>query len=358
MTLPTVPTRCPAVLDGRRTLSPMRRSSWSACGLASAWGFQNVTPSFWPSVCRTATPGIVHNGPREKKKKKKKTGGPVHRLPVRSTIEPSSARGCARTRSSSSSPFAVDENEFDRDIDQAFRKIAREVRLPGFRAGKAPRRCWRRASARAAQQALRDSVAGVPLERGARARGRSDRHAVGRDHRRRGGGPGRFDATCEVRPEITLPGYGGLRVELPALDPSQDDVEAAHPDRGQAGTVRSPTWTVPVAVRRPGHAGRCRRSGPANRSIGLNTEDWLYEVGQGWVAPGFDAELLGSSVGDEGRTSPWCPTAPSEEADFTVAGADPVQEVVLPAIHRRVGGREHRRARHGSSRGGRRSPNG
>ena len=34
----------------------------------------------------------------------------------------------------------IDEDEFDRDIDQAFRKIAREVRLPGFRAGKAPRR--------------------------------------------------------------------------------------------------------------------------------------------------------------------------------------------------------------------------
>ena len=34
----------------------------------------------------------------------------------------------------------IDEDEFDRDIDQAFRKIAREVRLPGFRPGKAPRR--------------------------------------------------------------------------------------------------------------------------------------------------------------------------------------------------------------------------
>ncbi len=32
----------------------------------------------------------------------------------------------------------VDEAEFDKDIDAAFRKISREVRLPGFRAGKAP----------------------------------------------------------------------------------------------------------------------------------------------------------------------------------------------------------------------------
>ena len=34
----------------------------------------------------------------------------------------------------------VDESEFDKDIDSAFRKIAREVRIPGFRPGKAPRR--------------------------------------------------------------------------------------------------------------------------------------------------------------------------------------------------------------------------
>ena len=34
----------------------------------------------------------------------------------------------------------VDDAEFARDIDAAFRKLAQEVRLPGFRPGKAPRR--------------------------------------------------------------------------------------------------------------------------------------------------------------------------------------------------------------------------
>ena len=54
----------------------------------------------------------------------------------------------------------VDEAEFDKDIDQAFRKIAREVRLPGFRAGKAPRRVLeaRIGLAPAREQALRDSI--------------------------------------------------------------------------------------------------------------------------------------------------------------------------------------------------------
>ena len=34
----------------------------------------------------------------------------------------------------------VEEAEFDSEIDKAFKLIAKEVRLPGFRPGKAPRK--------------------------------------------------------------------------------------------------------------------------------------------------------------------------------------------------------------------------
>mgnify|MGYP006148374687 CR=1 FL=1 len=50
---------------------------------------------------------------------------------------------------------------------------------------------------------------------------------------------------------------------------------------------------------------------------GLNTEDWLYEVGRGWVAPGFDAELLGASAGDD-LTFVATPNGTEEPADMTV----------------------------------------
>ena len=56
--------------------------------------------------------------------------------------------------------ITIDESEFDRDIDRAFRKIAKEVRLPGFRAGKAPRRVLeaRIGLAPAREQALNDAI--------------------------------------------------------------------------------------------------------------------------------------------------------------------------------------------------------
>src|SRR6187399_1532431 len=56
----------------------------------------------------------------------------THR-PVRASVEPLEGN---KVRLS----VEVDETEFEKDIDAAFRRIAKEVRLPGFRPGKAPRR--------------------------------------------------------------------------------------------------------------------------------------------------------------------------------------------------------------------------
>ena len=54
----------------------------------------------------------------------------------------------------------VEDAEFSHDIDAAFRKLAQEVRLPGFRPGKAPRKLLeaRIGLAPAREQALRDGI--------------------------------------------------------------------------------------------------------------------------------------------------------------------------------------------------------
>ena len=54
----------------------------------------------------------------------------------------------------------VDEQEFDKAIDTAFKKLSREVRIPGFRPGKAPRRVLeaRLGSEVGRSQALHDSI--------------------------------------------------------------------------------------------------------------------------------------------------------------------------------------------------------
>ena len=110
----------------------------------------------------------------------------------------------------------VDEAEFDKDIEQAFRVIAREVKLPGFRNGKAPRRVLeaRIGVGPAREQALRDAI---PQYLGKAVR-EHDVDLVATPNVEITGGEEEglveFEAECEVRPQITVPGYAGLRIEL------------------------------------------------------------------------------------------------------------------------------------------------
>ena len=192
--------------------------------------------------------------------------------------------------------LTVEEAEFDRDIDQAFRKIATEVRLPGFRNGKVPRKVLeaRIGLAPAREQALRDAI---PVYLASAVREHDIDLIATPQVEITGGeeeGPVSFDATCEVRPEITVPGYGGLRVELASPLASDEDVDqAVRAELRRHGSL--------VDVDRPVQSGDhvtinlngTRDGAPV---IGLTTEDWLYEVGQGWVAPTFDAELLNAGM--------------------------------------------------------------
>jgi len=58
--------------------------------------------------------------------------------------------------------IAVSEAEFEPAIDAAFRKLAQEVRIPGFRPGKAPRRLLeaRFGAEVGREQALKDGLPG------------------------------------------------------------------------------------------------------------------------------------------------------------------------------------------------------
>jgi trigger factor len=225
---------------------------------------------------------------------------------------------------------AVDETEFDRDIDSAFKKIAREVRMPGFRAGKAPRKVLeaRIGLAAAREQALRD---GVPNYLAQAVREHDVDLIATPEIEITGGeesGPIAFDATCEVRPEVTVPGYGGLRVEVPAISASDDDIdEAIKTELSRQGTLNDVERPIAYGDQVTINLQGSRDGEPV---IGLNTEDWLYEVGKGWVAGGFDDQLVGSKVGDELKFT-LIPNGTEEPADFEVT-ITRVQEMVLPEL--------------------------
>jgi trigger factor len=224
----------------------------------------------------------------------------------------------------------IDEAEFDRDIDTAFKTIAKEVKLPGFRPGKVPRKVLeaRIGLAAAREQALRDAVP-VYLANAVRDHDidlistPSIEFTAGQET-----GPVSFDATCEVRPEINVPGYGGLRVELSSPNATEAEVDqAVEAELRRQGTLIDADRVVQSGDHVTLTLAGSREGEPV---VGLNTEDWLYEVGNGWVAEGFDDQLIGAKAGDE-LTFTATPNGTSEPADFAVT-VTKVQEMELPEL--------------------------
>jgi trigger factor len=226
--------------------------------------------------------------------------------------------------------ITIDETEFDRDIDRAFRKIAKEVRLPGFRAGKAPRRVLeaRIGLAPAREQALNDAIpqylAKAVREHEVDVIDTSDVEITsGREE-----GPVAFDATLEVRPEVSVPGYGGLRVEVPAIVVTDDEVDAEIASElkrfGTLGDVDRPAAVGDYVVV---DLAATRDDEPVP---GLNADDWSYEIGQGWVSDDFDDRLVGVTPGDE-RSFSTTPKGTDEPIDVTIK-VSRVQELVAPEL--------------------------
>ncbi|MEN9821684.1 MAG: trigger factor [Actinomycetota bacterium] len=224
----------------------------------------------------------------------------------------------------------IGQDEFDRDIDAAFRKIGREARLPGFRNGKVPRKVLEaRIGIQAArEEALRDAVPQY-LAKAVREHD-VDLIATPEVTVTAGAEEGEvtFEALCEIRPVITVPGYGGLRVEIPSPVASDSDIdEAVDAERRRQGTL--------VAVTRSAqHGDHVTLTLAATRDgepvPGLNTEDWLYEIGKGWVAEDFDDRLVGTTAGTE-LTFSANPTGTEQPADFAVTVSQ-VQEMQLPEV--------------------------
>jgi trigger factor len=225
----------------------------------------------------------------------------------------------------------VDETEFERDLDAAFRRISREVRLPGFRPGKAPRRvleaklgkdigreeALREALPSYYSQAVRendvDVIAAPEIE-----------ITAGKDE-----GPVTFDAVVEVRPIITVGGYQHLRVEIPRPEATDEEIEA------QIDRLRDQFGEL-TEVDRPAIDGdhvtiTINGSRDGEDIQGLQADDYLYEVGSGSIASELDEHLRGAKVGDI-LSFPAQPADPDEEpVQFRVIVKD-VKQKVLPDV--------------------------
>ena len=226
----------------------------------------------------------------------------------------------------------LDEAEFETEIEAAFKRIAREVRIPGFRPGRAPRRLL---EAQMGPQAGRVEALRASLpDYYARAIVEHDIDVIDTPHIEVTGGsesgPVCFAAVVDVRPAVLVSGYDDLSVQIPS--PAVDEAEVS----GEIDRFRQQFAELSPVSRAAvdgDHLTIDITGALGGETIdGLTTSDYDYRLGTGAVAPEIDDNLRGAAAGDILEFGASHPDPDEDrELSFRVLVKE-VQETVLPDL--------------------------
>ncbi len=233
--------------------------------------------------------------------------------------------------------IVISAEELAEAQERAFKKLARNVRLPGFRPGKVPRRVFEQnyGVESIENQAMEDVVPEVY----AKAVREHELEPVSRPSMQmlpeEDGQPHRIKATVEVRPQIELGTYKGIDVKPESAAVTDEDV-----DRSLQSLARERATLVPVE--RASKLGDVVTLDYAGTIDGVpfdggTAKAQLTELDEGRFIPGFASGIAGLSAGESKDVTA---TFPADYGQAELAGKDAifavtvhdVKELELPAI--------------------------
>ena len=194
----------------------------------------------------------------------------------------------------------IEPDEVAKDLDRAYRKVAGEVKIPGFRKGKVPKQVIDARVGR--EHVLEEFVKDSVPEYYVRAVREHDLAPIAEPEidldQLEVGKPLRFTATVEVRPRITLEPeqYRGVHVDAPPVEPTEVEIDSF------LERLRERFAELEV-VERPAHRGDYVladvRAHIHDKEIPEATRvGYLSEVGSEELVPELDRELEGKRKGE------------------------------------------------------------
>ncbi|OBG99986.1 trigger factor [Mycobacterium sp. E136] len=210
---------------------------------------------------------------------------------MKSTVEQLSP---TRVRINVEVPFT----ELEPDFDRAFAQLAKQVRLPGFRPGKAPRKLL---EARVGREAMLDQVVSDALPgRYSEAVTSSEVQPLGQPDieitNKEYGQDLTFTAEVDIRPEIELPDLSTLTVTVDPIEVTDEEVDAELQSlRARFGTLKG--------VERAAENGDFVSIDLSATVDGKElpdaaTEGLSHEVGSGQLIDGLDEAIVGLKEGE------------------------------------------------------------
>ncbi|MGC4109261.1 MAG: trigger factor [Nocardioides sp.] len=189
--------------------------------------------------------------------------------------------------------------ELKPSLDKAYRNIAQQINVPGFRRGKVPPMVIDRQVGRGA--VLQEAINEVVPQKYVEALQSHDLQPLAQPEvevtRIDDNEAIEFTAEVDVRPDITVPDWHGLTAEVDDLEVTDEDVDA------QVDALRERFGTL-VDVERPATDGdfvtidlvATRDGEPVE---GAEVTGMSYRVGRGGMLDGLDEALDGMAAGDD-----------------------------------------------------------
>ena len=189
-------------------------------------------------------------------------------------------------------------DELKSSLDAAYKKIGSQVRIPGFRPGKAPARIIDQRVGRSAvlEEAVNDALpraySEAVRESGVHALGQPEIEVTNLDD----GTSLSFTAEVDVRPEITLPSLEGVEVTV-------DDIEVTEAEIDEQFDSLRERFATLTGVERPVETGDyvsidLTASVDGEEVEGGSATGLSYQVGAGDLIDGIDEAIVGKSAGE------------------------------------------------------------
>jgi trigger factor len=218
----------------------------------------------------------------------------------------------------------ISEAELDAARERAFRELVKNVRIPGFRPGKAPRKVFEAQygtdgiAERAMDRVVRDAYPRALKENALEPVDEPQMELLPEEE----GRPLRLRATVSVRPPIELAEYKGLAVDAQPATVTDEDLE-----RSLEALRREAATLVPVD--RPVEAGDVPTLDYEGRIDGVpfdggKAENQPVELIADRFIPGFVAGIVGMQAGEERQVEA---AFPEDYSNAALAGKKPVFSV-------------------------------
>jgi trigger factor len=194
----------------------------------------------------------------------------------------------------------IPTDQVDADLDRTYRAIAREVKIPGFRPGKAPKPIIDAQVGRDVvleefvQQRVPDYFRTAVTDEDLAPIGDPEVDVEQLED----GKPFIFTATVEVRPRLALTEaqYVGVKVQRPVTEPTEADIDAWIERLQRQFSELEPVDRAAQDEDLVTLSLSASRNGTPLES--LTREEYLYSVGSGEFGEALDAKIVGTKPGD------------------------------------------------------------